>query len=177
LIVAEVVYLLASLAAGYVSASNSADLSPGRASCKRSRAMRRRRVVTAVTNEIGVVVSRQQVQCCDPEKAAGSALSKRWSDLFFATREAFLHDAAAIPIGHRSFRLRGLQRMYEQASERGKAALAAALLEQAAKEVGGIFTNRRELSGPAGGPIRAESVHSLSDAELERIAAGVVRPY
>jgi len=35
-----------------------------------------------------------------------------------------------------------------------------------------VFTNRRELSGPAGGPIRAESVHSLSDAELERIAAG-----
>jgi hypothetical protein len=62
--------------------------------------------------------------------------------------------------------------MYEKASERGNAALAAALLEQAAKEVGGVFTNRRELSGSASGPIRAESVHSLSDAELERIAAG-----
>lgn len=132
-------------------------------------------IAAAVKDEFGVVVSRPQVQCYDPEKAAGRALSKRWSDLFYATREAFLHDAAAIPIGHRGFRLRGLQRMYEQATERGNAALAAALLEQAAKEVGGIFTNRRKLSGPTGGPIRAESVHSLSDVELERIAAGVVR--
>ncbi len=129
-------------------------------------------VAAAVKDEFGIVVTRQQVQCYDPEKVAGRSLAKRWSDLFFATREAFLRDAASIPIANQSFRLRALQRLYEQASTRGNAALAAAALEQAAKEVGGVFTNRRELSGPAGGPIRAESVHSLSDAELERIAAG-----
>lgn len=134
-------------------------------------------VVATVKDECGVVVTRQQVQCYDPEKVAGRSLAKRWSDLFFATREAFLRDAASIPVAQQSYRLRRLQRLYEQASERGNASLAAVLLEQAAKEVGGMFTNRRELSGPAGGPIRAESVHSLSDAELERIAAGGVRPY
>ena len=31
--------------------------------------------------------------------------------------------------------------------------LAASLLEQAAKEQGGMFTNKREVSGPNGGPI------------------------
>ncbi len=128
-------------------------------------------VVAAVKDEFDVVVTRQQVQCYDPEKVAGRELAKRWSDLFFATREAFLRDAASVPIANQSFRLRALQRLYEQASTRGNVALAAAALEQAAKEVGGVFTNRREHSGPAGGSIRTESVYHLSDAELERIAS------
>ncbi len=129
-------------------------------------------VAAAVKDEFGVAVTRQQVQCYDPDKAAGHALAKRWRDLFSVTREAFLRDAASVPIANRSYRLRALQRLYEQVSNRGNAVLAAAALEQAAKEVGGVFTNRREHSGPVGGPIRTDSVHRLSDAELERIAAG-----
>lgn len=129
-------------------------------------------IVAAVKDEFGAVVTRQQVQCYDPEKVAGRALAKRWRDVFFATRDAFVRDAAAIPIAHQTFRLRSLQRMFEVAEARGNMPLAASLLEQAAKEVGGAFTNRREHSGPAGGPLplAGEHIHRLSDARLERIA-------
>ncbi len=129
-------------------------------------------IVAAVKDEFDAVVTRQQVQCYDPEKVAGRSLAKRWSDLFFATREAFLRDAASVPIANQSFRLRALQRLYEQALMRGNVTLAAAALEQAAKEIGGVFMNRREHSGPAGARIRADCVHRLGDADLERIAAG-----
>ena len=32
------------------------------------------------------------------------------------------------------------------------------LLEQAAKEVGGLYTNRKEITGADGGPLQSESV-------------------
>ena len=89
-------------------------------------------------------------------------------------RKEFLEETAKVPIASQVYRLRNLQRLFEKAQARGNMALAAALIEQAAKEVGGAYTNRREHSGPNGGPIpvKNENVTTLPDADLERIAAG-----
>lgn len=133
--------------------------------------------VAAVKEEFGVSLTRQQAQAYDPTKHAGRTLAKKWVALFHETRKRFLEDASSIPIAQQTYRLRQLQRMAETAITKGNAPLAAQLLEQAAKEVGGAFTNRRELQGPGGGPIpvghsgKIEHVHSLTDADLERIAS------
>jgi hypothetical protein len=50
-------------------------------------------------------------------------------------REAFRLDVSDIPISHNAVRLRALAEMVEKAKSRGNFARAAALLEQAAKEV------------------------------------------
>jgi len=130
-------------------------------------------VAAAVKEEFGISIERMQVQQYNPLRVACRGVGKKWAALFHETRKRFLEDAAAIPIAQQTYRLRTLQRMLDLAVTRNNAAQAAALLEQAAKEVGGAFTNRREVGGPGGGPIpvQAEVLQKLSDDDLERIAA------
>ncbi len=119
------------------------------------------------------MVTRQQCQAYDPGKSMGAKLSERWRELFYATRKAFLEDQATIPIANQNFRLRALDRLYQAAASRGNVALAAQLLEQAAKEAGGAFTNRREMTGKNGAPlIPLKSAQDMTDDELAAIIAG-----
>ena len=103
----------------------------------------------------GLAVSRQAVEAYDPTKRAGVALAPVHRAMFEATRAAFLADSAAIGISHRAVRLRTLQRLADRAEAMGNIAMAASLLEQAAKEVGNAFTNKREVAGDdKGAPMR-----------------------
>lgn len=114
-------------------------------------------VAEAVKARFGITISRQLVENYDPHKLAGRAVSDRWRILFDATRKAFLEDSTKIAITHKTMRLRALQRMCEKTEEQGNIALTASLLEQAAKECGDMYTNRRELTGKNGGPIQTET--------------------
>lgn len=107
----------------------------------------------------------------DPTTVQGEKeLGKKWKELFHETRERFLKETAAIPIAHQSYRLQELWRMYRKAGRNSD--LGAKLLEQAAREVGGHYTNRRELTGANGGPIQTQGLppdlSQLTDAELEQ---------
>lgn len=124
-------------------------------------------VANAVKEEFGLEITRMQVSTYDPTKFMGRNLSKKWRDIFEATRKAFLEDQASIPIANQNFRLRALHNLYQNAASRGNAALAAQLLEQAAKESGGSFTNRREMTGRDGAPlIPTKSAQEMTDDEL-----------
>jgi len=112
-------------------------------------------VADAVKAEFGVVITRQLVETYDPNKKASSGLAAKWVSLFEETRKAFLEDTSKIAISHRAVRLRALQRMAEKAETMGNIALAAQLFEQAAKEAGDSYTNRRELTGKNGAPLPA----------------------
>ncbi len=61
-------------------------------------------VVDAVREEFGAEVSRMQVQSYDPTKKAARGLSKKWVELFEATRKRFLEETAEIPIANQAFR-------------------------------------------------------------------------
>lgn len=122
-------------------------------------------ILKVIKEEFGVVVSAQAIEAYDPTKRAGRDLAKKWREIFEATRKAFLADTSTIGISHRAVRLRALQRMAEQAESMRNFVLAKDLLEQAAKEVGGAYTNRRELSGPQGKPIQTQNV-TKTEAEL-----------
>lgn len=117
-------------------------------------------VAKAVKAEFGVEVPRQKVESYDPTKRAGKNVSKKHREIFEATRKAFLEDTSEIAISHRAVRLRALQRMAEKAETQGNMVLASSLLEQAAKEVGDSYTNRREHTGAGGSPME---VRTLAD--------------
>ncbi len=107
-------------------------------------------VAAQVKGEFKIEVSRQLVESHDPTKRAGKDLAARWKAIFQETRKAFLADTSKIAISHRAVRLRALQRMAERAESMGNMALAAQLHEQAAKECGDAYTNRREFTGKDG---------------------------
>lgn len=68
-------------------------------------------------------------------------------DLFERSRKEYVAGSADLYIAHQSYRLRRLQQLSMKAEEQGNIRLAAELLEQAAKDFGGAFTNVRQIEG------------------------------
>lgn len=123
-------------------------------------------VVEAVLKEFNVVVTRQQCESHDPTKAAGKALGERWATMFREARKRFREETEDIPIANRAYRLRTLGRMAEKAENMKNMALTAQLLEQAAKEVGDVYVNRRlEPEKPLGS--QADQQHAVAEYTLE----------
>ena len=102
-------------------------------------------VQRAVAAEFKIKVTLPQLAAYDATAASSKNLSKTLRELFEATRAKFLADTSRIPIAHKSYRLRMLDKMAEKAADTGNLVVAAQLLEQAAKEEGGAYTNRQKL--------------------------------
>ncbi|WP_434795835.1 DUF2280 domain-containing protein [Citrobacter europaeus] len=102
-------------------------------------------VVEAVQKEFGINITRQQAESHDPTKASGKTLAKKWVELFNATRERFQNEISDIPIANKAYRLRVLQRMSTTADNMKNLGMTAQLLEQAAKEVGDVYTNKQKV--------------------------------
>jgi hypothetical protein len=98
-------------------------------------------VAAAVQAEFGIEVSRQLVHTYDPTGSQPPA--ERWIELHAVTREKFLSEIAAIGIAQKAVRLRKLERYALEAEENRYFIKAAAFLEQAAKECGGIYEGRK----------------------------------
>lgn len=123
-------------------------------------------VSQAVKQEFDIDVTRQQVEQHDPTKRAGSHLALKWQTLFHDTRKRFREETADIPIANRAFRLRGLARMAEKAENMRNLALTAQLYEQAAKECGDMYVNRKiEPDKPLGS--QADQQHAVAEYTLE----------
>ena len=99
-------------------------------------------IASQVKQEFGLDISIQQVSSYDPTKAIAKNLGQKWIDLFNATRTRFQTELSDIPIANKAYRLRALNRMMTSAEKMRNMALAASLMEQAAKEVSGIYTSR-----------------------------------
>jgi len=102
-------------------------------------------VAEAVKKEFDLEITRQQVSSYDPTKASGMNLAQKWRDLFKQFRDDFNNDIQAIPIANKAYRLNMLDRMARDAEKSKNRPLAASLLEQAAKDVGEVFTNKQKL--------------------------------
>lgn len=123
-------------------------------------------VSQAVKQEFDIDVTRQQVEQHDPTKRAGANLAAKWRTLFEDTRKRFREEVAEIPIANRAFRLRGLGRMAEKAENMRNLALTAQLYEQAAKECGDMYVNRKlEPDKPLGS--QADQQHAVAEYTLE----------
>ncbi|HGY3367660.1 DUF2280 domain-containing protein [Citrobacter freundii] len=102
-------------------------------------------VVELVKKEFGLSITRQQVESHDPTKANGRGLAKKWVELFNETRKRFQTEFSDIPIANKAYRLRALDRMMTRAEGMKNMALAASLMEQAAKEVGDAYSNKQKV--------------------------------
>lgn len=102
-------------------------------------------VAESVNEEFNIIVSRQQVSKYDPTKVSGKDLSEKWKTFFEDTREKFRNEISSIPIASQAYRLKQLQNIAQDAIKRKNAMLVTSVLEQAAKEVGGMFTNNRKM--------------------------------
>ncbi|MEQ9131085.1 MAG: DUF2280 domain-containing protein [Salinisphaeraceae bacterium] len=128
-------------------------------------------VAEALRDEHGVEISPQSVEAYDPNKRAGRDLAQKWRDLFEKTRADFQDNLEKyVPEASKVVRVRHLAHAARAFKGRGNYVGMADMMERIAKEVGNVHTNRRELTGKDGGPIK--TAHSdLTDDQLdERLA-------
>lgn len=124
-------------------------------------------VSTALMEEMGVQLAPQNIECYDPGKRAGQHLSKKWRELFAFTRQSFLDEVSnSVPLAHKAVRIRELARGARAFKDAKNYLAMAKLLEQIAREVGGAFTNRRELTGRDAGPIKFQDVGDMTDEQI-----------
>lgn len=123
-------------------------------------------VVEAVQQEFNVKVTRQQCEAYDPTKRSGQNLSQDHRDEFHATRKQFVENTSDIPIANSSYRLQRLQRVIDHAGKNHKLAMEA--MKQAAMEVGGAFTNRKEITGKDGAPIQ-QTILTVGEGDKAKI--------
>lgn len=95
--------------------------------------------------EMGVDISVQAVSHYNPENVGGPI--GKWRDLFDKARSDFLAAMAEEPIANRQYRLRKLDMLFKAHVKRGNLVGAQSVLEQAAKEVGNVYTNVAKVQG------------------------------
>jgi hypothetical protein len=111
-------------------------------------------VVATCKAEFDVQVTRQTVEHYDPTRGGeAKRLAQEHVELFHAARTRFISQLELLGIAHKAYRLSQIEQIMRKAKLTRNWFLAAQMLEQGAKEMGGIYTNKREHSGPGGGPI------------------------
>ncbi|MEN8392407.1 DUF2280 domain-containing protein [Acinetobacter indicus] len=118
-------------------------------------------VVDLVKQEYGIQISRSQCQAYDPTKYSGRNLSKKFVELFHKTRADFDAGLIDIPIANKHYRLKQYQKQLERNAK--NTVMSLKILEQAAKDVGGQFTNRQEITGKDGEALQTTVVHATQE--------------
>jgi len=131
-------------------------------------------IIAELRDQHGIELTFRQVAYYDPD-SSGTDLAGQWRELHRKTREAFINDTSRIAVTHRAFRLQELADLYRTAKKSRNAMLAAQLLEQAAKEVGEAYTNKRILGTEDPMKALAETL-GLTVEELGAAIAGVGAP-
>lgn len=122
-------------------------------------------VADQVLQEFGVKIDRKQCQLYDPTKAAGKNLSKKFVELFHKTRADFDAGLIDIPIANKHYRLKQYQKQLERNAK--NTVMSLKILEQAAKDCGGQFTNKQEITGAGGGPIETINQNVSTESYLK----------
>ncbi|WP_180025356.1 DUF2280 domain-containing protein [Acinetobacter sp. YH16049] len=123
-------------------------------------------VADAVMQRFNIEIDRRQCENYDPTKYAGRNLSKKLKDLFDKTREDFRKNIFDIPIANQAFRLKEIQKMYEDA---GKNKVAKQNLLKLAYQETDARTTKQEITGAGGEAIQTESTtYVTASKELVR---------
>lgn len=101
-------------------------------------------IIQHFQSEHGLEIDHKQVGRYDPNRSYYAG-GEKWRDIFDAKRKAYVEEVASVPISNQGYRLNRLNEMASVALKEGKRAEAAIYLKQAAEEVGGAMTNRRDL--------------------------------
>lgn len=116
-----------------------------------------KQIIQEMKEEFGVEPELHSVLYYHPEKTTGrkDKLGKKWKLLFETARAQYISDLSSVGLAHQRYRMEIQQQLLNREIEKGltNKGLVLDILERGAKEVGGAYTNRRELSGPKGGSI------------------------
>lgn len=131
-------------------------------------------VVHVVRAQFRIDISPQSVEAYNPTTRAGEKLSAELRELFASARAEYLQRVENIGVANMAFRLRGMDEAARAYFEKGAYTLAMAIYEQAAREVGGMFTNKREVAGTLESNVMVTSapdwdLTKLNEAELEEL--------
>lgn len=121
-------------------------------------------VAELVKQEFGVITDRMQCASYDPTKAAGRNLSKKFKELFEETRKKFDEGLIDIPIANKHYRMKQYDKLLNKTKN---TVTALKIMEQAAKDSGGQFTNRKEITGANGGPVETVQSQTTVDDYLK----------
>ncbi|ATZ62937.1 DUF2280 domain-containing protein [Acinetobacter bereziniae] len=122
--------------------------------------------VELVNQEYGVIVTKQQCEKYDPTKRAGENLSEELKKDFAKTREMFLGKPENIPIANLSVRLQRYENMFIGTKNN---VMKLKIQEQAAKDMGGQYTNRQEITGKGGEPLQTTFVQATQEQVNEAV--------
>ncbi|WP_017401028.1 DUF2280 domain-containing protein [Acinetobacter radioresistens] len=117
-------------------------------------------VADAVQQRFGIEIDRRQCEGYDPTKFSGRNLSKKLTELFERTRKDFRENIEDIAIANKAFRLRELQKMYEDSGRNKRAKQN--LLKQAFQETDGRVT-KQEITGKDGADLEIKIIRVFVD--------------
>jgi hypothetical protein len=120
-------------------------------------------VADLVKQEFGIEVDRMQCAAYDPTKAAGKNLSAKFKKLFEDTRKKFDKGLVDIPIANKHYRIKQYDKLLQKTKN---TVMALRIMEQAAKDSGGLYTNKTELTGAGGGPIKTVQTQTTVEEYL-----------
>lgn len=142
-----------------------------------ARFMQATEVAAAIKEQFGIEISVQAAAYYNPTTAAGAGLAKSLKDLYDAERESYRGAELNIPTANRVTRLEILDRRIRHLLNQSRVndPLVAQLLEQQAREMGGMFTNRRELTGKDGGPLAVDDARSAPEQKAARVLSLVTK--
>ncbi len=121
-------------------------------------------VADAVQQRFGIEIDRRQCEGYDPTKFSGRNLSKKLKDLFERTRKDFRENIEDIAIANKAFRLRELQKMYEDSGRNKR--VKQNLLKQAFQETDGRITKTDITTN-------GESLNTAKPTVIELVAPNV----
>ena len=111
-------------------------------------------------------VSRQQCERYDPTKRAGKDLSEELKKEFEITRSEFLGKPESIPIANLVVRLQRYEDGYQSSKNIVRRLK---ILEQAARDMGGQYTNKHEITGADGTPLQTTTVQATQEQVNEAV--------
>lgn len=120
-------------------------------------------IAEMVNERFGVQISPQAVEKYDPEK--NKKLSAKWAEHFKVMRAAWREKTEdMIPLANKFVRLRELTKLARRMEKNPLGQ--AQLIEQIAKEVGNVHSNKREWTGKDGGPMQFEDVSAMTPEQV-----------
>ena len=102
-------------------------------------------IVALFKTEHGMELSLSQLTFYNPDTLTSARLADKWRQLFHTARQKYLKEVVSVPLAHKAYRLNMLQKNLDEAMSKKKIVLANKIIEQAAKEMGGV--NERGGSG------------------------------
>ena len=122
----------------------------------------------ALKEEFGIEVSVPCAAHYNAERRVGVQLHQKWRDLFAEARKAFISDVVAeVPLAQKSLRIKELAKAATKFKSNNNYIAMARMLEQIAKEVGNVHTNRHEITGKDGGAIKYQDVGDMTDDQID----------